>query len=97
MSDQPLFQNTDEQEQAYVSEELPAGDAGARRPTGELGDRDAGADEVGATVPVAALGLGSGAVSSPATGGIPASGVAGAETAAAGDIAEEARGARAGE
>ena len=95
MSDQPLFQNTDEQEQAYVSENLPAGDAEAGRPADELGGRDA--DEVGATVPVAGLALGSGAVSSPATGGIPASGAAGAETAAAGDIAEEARGARAAE
>ncbi len=86
MSDQPLFQNTDEQEAAYAPQELAAGDPEARRPTDELGTRDAGAPAAEVAVPAAA-GLAGGAPSSPATGGLP---VASGAPGAAATMADEA-------
>jgi hypothetical protein len=47
MSDRPLFQNTDEQEEAYAPQELPVGTAGERRAADEEG-RDASGADVGA-------------------------------------------------
>ena len=40
MSDEPLFQNTDAQEQAYAPDQRAVGDPSRRRPTDELGDAD---------------------------------------------------------
>lgn len=57
MSDQPLFQNTDQQESAYAPQQLPDGTTGAQ--AANLDDRsheaDTSADEIG--VPAAGAGL----------------------------------------
>ena len=47
MSDQPLFQNTDDQEAAYAPDQRAPGDPAHRTPTDEIGDADDGGTESG--------------------------------------------------
>ncbi len=93
MSDQPLFQNTDAQEQAYAPQDLAPGDPAGRQPTDELGaqGRDSAASGIG--VPAVAAGAMSSGSASLGGGGASA-GTPGAAAAAGGAILTDDTGAR---
>ena len=56
MSDQPLFQNMDEEERIYAPEELPAGDPAAARVRADEGALPARPEEPPAAAPIANMG-----------------------------------------
>lgn len=57
MSDQPLFQNTDEQEAVYAPQQLPTNHAGKQAADVEEGTQDTQAVDATVGVPAAGAGL----------------------------------------
>lgn len=57
MSDQPLFQNTDEQENVYAPQQLPNDTAGARAAEADDLSRDTDATPESVGIPAAGAGL----------------------------------------
>ena len=96
MSDQPLFQNSDEQEAAYAPQELAAGDPAARRPTGDLNNPNAGVLAGGTAGALGAAGSVANTSGLPAAGAAPVAGTATTEAAAEEDEPGEARGTQTG-
>ncbi len=69
MSDEPLFQKTDEQERVYAPQELPEGSAAEHKAEVEEGARDSAVPEGGIVSPAVAAGPAAGGVATAYPGG----------------------------